>query len=137
MAPDLSPYTSLPNLYMTGQDVVALGLAGSVLSGYMTACAMEGYGDVPNLLLGREIMDDFPPDPTTRDQLPAAEGARKERGLRSLDPTRQEAKARPLAEEFRTAFQSPQRRAKEKRLREARRRREREEAAALALEETS
>lgn len=65
-ARDLSPYTCVANLFLTGQDVVTLGLPGALSAGYLTACAMEGYGDFPNVLLGREIMDDLPADPTTR-----------------------------------------------------------------------
>ena len=65
MARDLSPWTALPNFFLTGQDVVTLGVPGALSVGYLTACAMEGYGDVPNLILQREIMDDLPADPVS------------------------------------------------------------------------
>ena len=59
LSPDLSPYTPLANFYLTGQDVVTLGLTGAIFSGYLTACAIAGYGSWQNILLMREITDDL------------------------------------------------------------------------------
>ena len=57
--PDLSPHTPVPNLFLTGQDVITLGISGAVSSGYMTANVVAGYDCVENILLQRDIMADL------------------------------------------------------------------------------
>lgn len=59
LCPALSPYTPLPNFYLTGQDIVTLGLTGGIASGYLTANALAGYGAWTNIVLQREISDDL------------------------------------------------------------------------------
>jgi all-trans-retinol 13,14-reductase len=59
LCPDLSPYTPVPNLYLTGQDVCTLGLTGAIFGGYLTSCAITGYGSWQNLFLMRDITDDL------------------------------------------------------------------------------
>jgi hypothetical protein len=51
--------SQIRNFWASGQDVLTLGLSGAVSAGYMTACAMEGYGELANVLLQREIVTDF------------------------------------------------------------------------------
>ena len=59
LCPDLSPYTPVTNLLLTGQDVVTLGLTGGIASGYLTANVLAGYGAWENILLQREVVDDL------------------------------------------------------------------------------
>ena len=59
LCPDLSPYTPVKNLLLTGQDVVTLGLTGAIASGYLTANVLAGYGCWENILLQREIVTDL------------------------------------------------------------------------------
>lgn len=59
LCPDLSPYTPMKNFYLTGQDVVTLGLTGGIAAGYMTANVVAGYGSWENLFLQREICADL------------------------------------------------------------------------------
>ena len=47
------------NLYLTGQDVVTLGLTGAIAGGYLTANVVAGYGSWENVLLQREICHDL------------------------------------------------------------------------------
>ena len=59
LCPDLSPYTPVANLLLTGQDIVTLGLTGAAISGYLTANVLAGYGGWENILLQREIVLDL------------------------------------------------------------------------------
>ena len=59
LCPDLSPYTPVGNLLLTGQDIVTLGLTGAIASGYLTANVLAGYGCWENIVLQREIVDDL------------------------------------------------------------------------------
>ena len=56
---DLSPYTPVANLYMTGQDIINLGLTGAIASGYLTANVLTGYGGLENIVLQRELCEDL------------------------------------------------------------------------------
>jgi all-trans-retinol 13,14-reductase len=38
----LTPHTSIPGLYLTGQDVVSLGVGGALFGGVITASAVLG-----------------------------------------------------------------------------------------------
>jgi all-trans-retinol 13,14-reductase len=59
LVPDFIPYTPVKNLFMTGQDVLSLGVAGGSQSGYLTANAVAGYGNWQNALLQRDIVVDL------------------------------------------------------------------------------
>ena len=59
LCPDFSPHTPVPNLLLTGQDVVTLGLTGGIASGYLTANVLAGYGEWENVILQREIAHDL------------------------------------------------------------------------------
>jgi len=59
MVPDLSPHTPVENLYLTGQDTLALGLSSSIQSGYLTANVLMGYGAPENVVLKRDIIVDL------------------------------------------------------------------------------
>ena len=59
LCPDLSPYTPLKNFYLTGQDIVTLGLTGAIAGGYLTANVIAGYGQWENVILQREICHDL------------------------------------------------------------------------------
>ena len=59
LCPDLSPYTPVRNLLLTGQDIVTLGLTGAIASGYLTANVLAGYGRWENIIVQREIVHDL------------------------------------------------------------------------------
>ena len=59
LCPDLSPHTPVKGLYLTGQDVVTLGLTGGIASGYLTANVLAGYGSWENVILQRELCNDL------------------------------------------------------------------------------
>lgn len=59
LCPDLSPYTPVTNLFLTGQDVVTLGLTGGIAAGYLTANVLAGYGSWENIIVQREIVHDL------------------------------------------------------------------------------
>ena len=54
----LKPYTHIDNLYLTGQDVLSLGFAGALLSGYLTANVVLGY-NIFNFLLKQDCVEDI------------------------------------------------------------------------------
>jgi all-trans-retinol 13,14-reductase len=56
---DFSPYTPIKNLFLTGQDVLSLGIAGGSQAGYLTANAIAGYGGWQNAVLQRDIVLDL------------------------------------------------------------------------------
>ena len=60
---DLSPHTPVEGLYLTGQDIITLGVSGAVSSGYLTANVVAGYDTLENVLLQRDIMADLGLDP--------------------------------------------------------------------------
>jgi len=64
LCPALTPYTPVKNLYMTGQDVVTLGLTGAIAAGYLTANLLTGYGGLENLVLQRQLCEDLGVKPT-------------------------------------------------------------------------
>jgi hypothetical protein len=51
LAPDLVPHTPCKNVFITGQDIGTLGLAGSLSSGYLTA-----NGELPSLYNPLELI---------------------------------------------------------------------------------
>lgn len=48
----LRPQTSIPGLWLTGQDITTLGFTGAFMSGILTANAIEGYGSWDDILMG-------------------------------------------------------------------------------------
>lgn len=57
--PNLRPETKIEGLWLTGQDMTSLGFGGALMSGILTLNAMLGYGELVNLLRGREFFKDF------------------------------------------------------------------------------
>jgi all-trans-retinol 13,14-reductase len=55
----LRPETSIPGLYLTGQDVTTLGITGALMAGVLTAHAVLGYGNVVDMLSGRNLVEDI------------------------------------------------------------------------------
>ncbi|OQR99276.1 hypothetical protein ACHHYP_07096 [Achlya hypogyna] len=48
----LRPSTPIPGFYQTGQDIVAIGIMGALMSGVVTAHNILGFGQVPSLATG-------------------------------------------------------------------------------------
>jgi len=46
-------------LYLTGQDIVALGLPSALSAGFLTANVLMGYDNWENAILQRDIVDDM------------------------------------------------------------------------------
>ncbi len=46
----LKPKTSLPGLYLTGQDIVSCGVVGALMSGMVTAMSVAGYRNSARLM---------------------------------------------------------------------------------------
>ena len=57
--PEVRPKTSINGLWLTGQDLVSAGFLGSLMSGVLTANCVEGYGDIFDLITGRNLIDDL------------------------------------------------------------------------------
>jgi all-trans-retinol 13,14-reductase len=46
----LKPKTSLPGLYLTGQDVVSCGVVGALMAGMITAMSLVGFRGAGQLM---------------------------------------------------------------------------------------
>ena len=55
----LLPKTHIPGLYLTGQDVTMMGVMGAFASGNITAHSILGYGNVLDVLSGRDLIKDL------------------------------------------------------------------------------
>lgn len=55
----LLPKTHIPGLYLTGQDVTMMGVMGAFGSGVITAHSVLGYGNVLDVLSGRNLVKDL------------------------------------------------------------------------------
>ena len=55
---NLRPQTSIPGLFVTGQDVGSVGIVGALNSGILTAHAVLGYGFVDLVLAKRNLIED-------------------------------------------------------------------------------
>lgn len=55
----LKPSTHIPNLFQTGQDIVTLGVAGAISSGELTANDILGYGNISDIISGRDLVKDL------------------------------------------------------------------------------
>ena len=55
----LRPKTSIDNFYLTGQDITTLGFTGAMMAGILTASEILGYGTIPDMILGRNIITDI------------------------------------------------------------------------------
>jgi len=55
----IRPKTNIENLYLTGQDIVMVGFSAVVISGVLTASEILGYGTIPDIVTGRNIIDDI------------------------------------------------------------------------------
>lgn len=54
----LRPETPIPGLYLTGQDILMLGISGAMMSGVITANAILGYGNVIEGVMTRDLLTD-------------------------------------------------------------------------------
>jgi all-trans-retinol 13,14-reductase len=55
----LRPKTSIDGLYLTGQDICTLGVAGALNAGVMTASVIMGYDNLVDIGLGNNIITDL------------------------------------------------------------------------------
>merc|ERR1740130_1619427 len=55
----LRPQTKIPNMYITGADVTTLGITGALMAGVLTAHAVAGYGNVSDIISGRNLVRDL------------------------------------------------------------------------------
>ena len=56
---ELKPETNVPNLYLTGQDIVTSGFAGAMTAGVLTASSILGYGTILDIIINRNIIKDI------------------------------------------------------------------------------
>lgn len=56
---DLKPRTDINGLFLTGQDICTLGVTGAMMSGVLTANVVAGYGNIIDIILGNNIVDDL------------------------------------------------------------------------------
>jgi all-trans-retinol 13,14-reductase len=52
----LRPKTSIENFYLTGQDIVTMGITGAIMSGVMTANVVMKYDNLIDIILGNNII---------------------------------------------------------------------------------
>ncbi len=55
----LRPKTDINGLYLTGQDITTLGFTGAMMAGILTASEVLEYGNLTDLLSGRNIINDL------------------------------------------------------------------------------
>jgi len=55
----LQPKTDIKNLYLTGQDITTLGFTGALMGGILTAHSILGYGNILDIALQNNIIDDL------------------------------------------------------------------------------
>ncbi|EGD78109.1 hypothetical protein PTSG_08987 [Salpingoeca rosetta] len=55
----LRPETNIKNFYLTGQDIVTVGVTGALMAGVLTAHSMLGYGTLSDLFSGRNVIEDI------------------------------------------------------------------------------
>ncbi|EDQ92744.1 uncharacterized protein MONBRDRAFT_21832 [Monosiga brevicollis MX1] len=55
----LRPDTHIPGLYLTGQDVLTLGVTGALMAGVLTAHSVLGYGSIVDVASGRNLVEDI------------------------------------------------------------------------------
>ena len=55
----MKPKTNIPNLYLTGQDIVTSGFAGAITAGILTASDILGYGTLLDIATGRDLIKDL------------------------------------------------------------------------------
>lgn len=56
---DIRPKTNIKNLYLTGQDVTTLGFTGALMAGVLTTHSMLGYGNILDIITGRNLIEDI------------------------------------------------------------------------------
>ena len=55
----MKPKTNIKNLYLTGQDIVTTGFAGAMTAGILTASDILGYGTIPDIISGKNLIEDI------------------------------------------------------------------------------
>lgn len=55
----LRPQTKIPGLYMTGHDLMTMGVTGALMGGVLTAHAVLGYGTILDVVTGRNLIQDL------------------------------------------------------------------------------
>eukprot|EP00056_Hartaetosiga_gracilis_P021021 m.22400 g.22400 ORF g.22400 m.22400 type:complete len:639 (+) comp8836_c0_seq1:49-1965(+) len=55
----LRPYTHIDNFFLTGQDVGIIGVNGAMMSGLLTAFSVLGYGNILDMMSGRNLVIDI------------------------------------------------------------------------------
>ena len=56
---NMKPKTNIKNLYLTGQDIVTTGFAGAMTAGILTASDILGYGTIPDIISGKNLIEDI------------------------------------------------------------------------------
>ena len=57
--PELRPRTNIKGLYLSGQDICTLGFTGAMMGGVLAAHAVLGYGNIMDMIIGRNLIDDL------------------------------------------------------------------------------
>lgn len=55
----LRPKTEIEGLYVTGQDIVTMGVTGAIMGGVITAHSVLQYGTITDILSGRNLITDL------------------------------------------------------------------------------
>jgi all-trans-retinol 13,14-reductase len=55
----IRPRTSIENLYLTGQDIVTMGITGAMMSGIMTANVVMKYDNLVDIIKGNNIVKEL------------------------------------------------------------------------------
>ena len=53
------PRTSIENLYLTGQDIVTMGITGAMMAGIMTANVIMKYDNMIDIIKGNNIIKEL------------------------------------------------------------------------------
>ena len=55
----IRPRTSIENLYLTGQDIVTMGITGAMMAGIMTANVVMNYDNMIDIIKGNNIVKEL------------------------------------------------------------------------------
>lgn len=55
----LVPKSDIEGLFLTGQDIVSIGVTGAMMAGVLTAHSVLGYGTITDIISGRNLITDI------------------------------------------------------------------------------
>lgn len=55
----LTPHTPIDGLYLTGQDIMTMGVTGALMGGVLTAHSVLNYGTLTDMATGRNLITDL------------------------------------------------------------------------------